>query len=207
MRTFKAVYAFIPGVLLLCAAITPTAKADVIYTYSGNDFNSFFGTALTASNFVSASFTFASALPGNLNFADERGSLLNWTVTDQSNTLSQGGGNYLANLNLSTNASGAITNNLSSNWAFFAETTAGGPPNWLQIASQDTGIVTDLSEFWLTGSDAAWIATISNDPGTWTVTTAATPEPSLTSLLGGAILLIAIVRRRQSRQSTISSPN
>jgi hypothetical protein len=61
MRTFKAVSAFIPGVLLLSAAFTPSAKADVIYTYTGNHFNSFFGTALTASNFVSASFTFASA--------------------------------------------------------------------------------------------------------------------------------------------------
>jgi hypothetical protein len=146
-------------------------------------------------------------LPGNLNFADETGSLLNWTVIDQSNTLSQGGGNYLANLNLSTNASGAITNDLSLNWAFFAFSTASGPPYRFHIASQDTGIVTDLSEFRLTESDAVWIATISNDPGIWTVTTAAAPEPSLTSLLGAGILFIAVIRRRQSRQSTFSSPS
>jgi hypothetical protein len=56
------------------------------------------------------------------------GSLLNWTVTDQTNTLSQSGGNYLE-LNLSTNASGDITNS----WNFFAETMAipssGIPPD------------------------------------------------------------------------------
>ncbi len=94
MRKIGTVFVFIPHVLLLSAAITPTPKADAIYTYTGNDFNSFFGT-LTGSNFVSASFTFANALPDDLDFADESGALLNWRVTDQTNTLSQAGGNYL----------------------------------------------------------------------------------------------------------------
>ena len=207
MRNIGTVSVFIPGVLLLSAAITPTAKADVIYTYTGNDFNSFFGTELTGSNFVSASFTFASALPDGLDFADESGALLDWTVTDQSNTLSQAGGNYLT-LNLSTDASGNITNS----WSFFAETMAepssGIPPDWLEIASQNTGFDNDLSEFWVTATDPAWIATVIADPGTWSVTTTATPEPStigLTSLLGGAMLLIA--RRRQIRRPNSSRPS
>ena len=77
MRNIGTVFVFIPGILLLSAAITPTAKADAIYTYTGNDFNSFFGTELTGSNFVTASFTFANALPGELDFADEK-----WVSTE-----------------------------------------------------------------------------------------------------------------------------
>ncbi len=201
MKIMRALSTFIPAVVLLSLsyAIPPAAQADVIYTYTGNDFDSFFGSALNSSNFITASFTFASALPDDLDLADESGSLLNWTVSDQTNTLSQFGGNYLT-LDLTTNESGEI-----ANWSFFAETIAetssGIPPNWLELASQNTGIVSDLSEFWVTDTDIAWIATVSSDPGTWAVT-ASTPEPSTigwTCLLFGAMLLVAMQRQRQSR--------
>jgi hypothetical protein len=80
--------------------------------------------------------------------------------------------------------------------------SSGIPPDWLEIASQNTGFVNDLSEFWVTDTDLASSGTVAFDPGTWAVTTTSAPEPStlgLTSLLGGAILLIAKRRPRQIR--------
>lgn len=138
----------IPGALLLFSAAALNASAQVTYTYTGNNFNDIYGTGVTDSNFVSASFTFADALPDELDAVNEIGSLLNWTVSDGSNTLSQSNGDVLALADLSTNASGAI-----DSWYFLAD--SGSPPNWLEIASENNGIVTDLSEFWLTQSDAA----------------------------------------------------
>jgi hypothetical protein len=148
---------------------------------------------------VSASFTFATPLAAGLNFADESASLLNWTVTDGVNTLSEGGGDYLAALDLSTDSAGVI-----GPWNFLAEsapfTPSGQPPDWLDIGSQNTGFITDLSEFWVTQTDPSWIATISNDPGTWNVTVVTMPEPSTTvsSCLATAMLLFAMRRRRSS---------
>jgi hypothetical protein len=200
MRILRTVIQAAPGVVLWLAVSAGNAKADVIYTYTGNDFNDIFGTSLTESDFVSASFTFASPLPAGPNFADESGSLLNWTVTDGVNTLSEGDGNYLAGLDLSTDLLGDV----SASWNFLAEsspyTSTGPPPDWLEIGS-NTGFSTDLSEFWITQSDPAWLASSSNDLGTWTVTTTPTPEPSTTAwtcLLAGAMLLFAMRRRRSS---------
>jgi hypothetical protein len=106
---FRATFALISGFLLFFAAITSSAKADVIYTYTGNDFNSFSGSPpLNSSDFISSSFTFASALPDNLNDVENPGSLLNWSMSDQVDTLSDTGGNTLL-IFVSTNASGTIT--------------------------------------------------------------------------------------------------
>ena len=74
---FRTSFAFISGFLLLFSAIAPAAKADVIYTYTGDDFNTFSGSPpLNSSDFTSASFTFASALPDNLNDVENPASLL-----------------------------------------------------------------------------------------------------------------------------------
>lgn len=77
MRTLRTIIRVAPGVVLWLAATAGNVKADVVYTYTGNAFDSIFGTALTDSDFVSASFTFASPLAAGLDFADESGSLLN----------------------------------------------------------------------------------------------------------------------------------
>lgn len=207
MQISGAVFVMIPSMLLLLAAAGRNANAQVTYTYTGNDFGPIYGTALTTSDFVSASFTFASPLADGLDFVEESANLLSWTVTDQINTLSMADADVLG-FELTTNGAGDITN-----WEFLASTAvippSGIPPNWLEIGSANYGTyVVDLSEFWLTQSDPSWIASIPNDPGTWTTTTSAAPEPStlgLTALLSVAIMVFEIRRRRQTRQPVPSS--
>ena len=50
---FRIRFAFFPGFLPFFAAMTPPVKADVIYTCTGNDFNSFSGSPpLNSSDFI-----------------------------------------------------------------------------------------------------------------------------------------------------------
>jgi hypothetical protein len=201
MRIFRSVFEFIAGVLLLFAAVAPTAKAaTVTYTYTGNDYV-YFGSPLTASDFITASFTFASPLPDDVTLADETGAVLDWTTSDQVTTLSQSGGNYLDLLQFTTDAFGDITN-----WNFATETSNGCSLNCSFLNSVNPVAPTapqDNSSFSADGIDQTWAGGNVADPGVWTVTTSAdTPEPATFGLFGCGLVLafgITSIPRRFAR--------
>ena len=79
-----------------------TAKADTIYTYTGNDFEVVDGPYST-SDYISASFTFADPLSfGFLNYV----SPTSWSITDQTLTLTSASDNLV--LGLEADAAGDI---------------------------------------------------------------------------------------------------
>ena len=214
--TSRAISGFVLGVLLSFAAAAPTARADVVYSYTGNDYDSFhcwydcpvgYGQIgdPSPSTFLTASFTVADALPDDRSLAGESVAVLDWTISDQTFTLSPSGGNsglssnYLADLLVGTDASGDIIQ-----WDFSAETTS---ESGLLL---DTDYVGDGSTFFCCGT-IAWDGG-NADPGTWAETTtpdSSTPEPSTSVLvsLGGAILLFAMRRRHRRRLATLFNPH
>ena len=85
MRISRKAFAFVLGVVLAFAVTEQAAKADIIYTYTGNDFTNVGGDDLSStSDFISGWITFASPLPDNSieqnNLAD---SVISWGFTDQ----------------------------------------------------------------------------------------------------------------------------
>jgi hypothetical protein len=70
----------------------------------------FSGSPLTTSDFITASFTLASALPANLTDANEIASVSRWAISDQVTALSQSAGDPLSVLSIWTDAEGNIAN-------------------------------------------------------------------------------------------------
>jgi len=193
---------FLVGAVLAFAGARD-AKSQVTYTYTGNDFTSFYGgSPLTTSDFITASFTFANALPDDMIYGGPD-NLLNWTITDGVDTLSQSGGNYLNGFAVETDATGDISGwDINAFTSPCSPTTVGcvhfisqGPP-YPTYAYIDA--VTDVIDV----EGDYWQASVSGSPGTWSMTgESATPEPSTPVLasIGGAMLLYTIRRRRQHR--------
>lgn len=180
------------GALLALLGAAPAAKANINYTYTflGNDYN-FAQSPFSTSDFISASFTFASPLPDNLSLTNVTSSILSWTVTDQLFTLdpSYNGTFYL---DVTTDSAGDIDSQ-----DIFADTPDGltdrievsyGPALYEISYDEATGAMAGIEG----GSATA----------TWTETTESTPEPSLLVPLGGATLLILIMRKRKTSLAT-----
>jgi hypothetical protein len=171
----------------------PLANANVILTYTGNNFTSVTG-VYTTSDKVTASITLANPLGNNLNLASV--SPLSFTMNDGEQTLTQN--NSLRNVQFSTDPTGVITN-----WDVFSAMQASiAPTLFNQIitsnAATPDGIADKGNNIFLPGS-----ASNSGNPGTWTETTVSVPAPSigrgLPALLaiGGAwILHIVFLRVR-----------
>ena len=182
--------AFVLGVVLSFAAVTKTAKADVIYTYTGDDFTSA-EAPYSTSDFVSASFTFASPLPDNLGFTDGFPAIVSWSLTDQIFTLDPDN-TILGRANFTTDAEGAITG-----WEIYAYN---GSSAEIQTFDVPGGSIFDESQAF-----GAGIAQNLDAPGTWIQESggASTPEPSTTVLmsLGGSVL-VAMRRKHRIRLAT-----
>jgi len=191
MPLFRVIFAVIPGVLLVFAATS--SAAPVTYTYTGNDFGPLnYGVPfLSYSDFISGSITFASALPDDLAYSDQSSAVLDWTFTDQVNTLSQAGGDYFDQMWFATDASGDIIQwevQVVRQNVFAIEPDIPTFFNTINIPSVQEQDLTNYSQSFYN----------SNDPGVWTEST---PEPSTAMMasLGAAIPLFAVMRRKSSR--------
>lgn len=92
--------------LFFASALTPTAQADTTYTYTGPQFNYFFGAACPPNCNIDGSFTVPTPLAANLNnFTLPSGTPVSFSsgpdVADQTNVAPGG-------ITVSTNAVGAI---------------------------------------------------------------------------------------------------
>jgi hypothetical protein len=179
------------GLVLLPAGVL---NADVTYYYTGNDFNKFINNPdLTASNNLTITLTFASALADNLNYVDESGSVTTWSVSDGIRTIASGGAGILTNLDLSTDASGMI----AADWYVNVDI-----PTQAQMQSADVAnsAVVDFS-LYLVG-DTSYGAHINNDPGVWSNTPGEpVPEPGFVGLVSAGLAGLALVWRQRRRRA------
>jgi len=177
------------GGLTVCLLTLP-AMADVTYTYTGNDFELVFGGSYTTSDFVSGSFTVASALPDNLVFSNDNVTPTSYSFTDGVQTFSSMSPPTNVTFDIGTDGSGNI-----NKWDI---TLGSGPPNNDTLSTfsggSDTGEMDNMSSF----------GEVIGDPGTWTVSgsTSPTPEPGRVSwMLVGLLAGGGIVQRRLSNRS------
>jgi hypothetical protein len=181
MNHFRKPFACVVCALLMLVAAA-AANADTIYTYTGNDYGIFASFPFTASEHITATFTFATPLAGSLPLANDLPSLLSWTINVGLPSLSLSStdsSDSMVELELGTGPSGAITA-----WDFWAN----GP---------DSEAVMSLSEdVDSVNSQAVGPVSANPNPDGWTSTTT-TPEPStlVSMALGVAVMLFAVRRR------------
>jgi hypothetical protein len=188
----------LPLVLLLTVpALVPSAKADSIYTYTGNNYTICGGTYCTGGPYA-LSIVFSTTLTGsalnNLPFTNVTSTISSYTFTDGSGlTLTQSNNaSGTLNISISTNASGNIVS-----WfvgAYTLNAIVQMQTNWNSPLGFIPGA--DFSE--TTPNFAGNFGFIGNNPGTWT-SAAPVPEPPSFRLLGTGLgaLMVAAWRRRK----------
>jgi MYXO-CTERM domain-containing protein len=183
LRNVVAGAVMVQGLALLDLS---AANANVILTYTGNDFNTFSptlgspGQPYTATDKVTASITLANPLGDNLNLKSEIP--LAFSISDGQQTLANTTpGIFFRSLSFefSTNASGTIIG-----WNVYVDLDA---TNLIQTTGQlDAGNLVNPAE-----------ASIRDDPGTWTETNVAVPAPPLSNLAALGVLGLAFFWRRR----------
>lgn len=179
----------------LCAVVlAPSASADTTYTYTGNPFTDFQGAAACTAGVgecrISASFTVASPLPDNLS--DSLVTPLSFSITDGVHTFTEL--NQLNNIAVYTNSGGQIYG-----WYFAATGSIGPSPNDVEVlltcGTLPCSPGLDFADFAL--ANPSGFADNGNDPGTWTMSTTPTPEPSSLMLFGTGLLGLPMGLRRK----------
>jgi len=193
--------ALVAGAMLVSGG---TARADIIYTYTGQSFNSFYGNSngLTTTNSITGYIDVATELGDNFDSFNNSNSvpvLLSWSLSDGVNTLSSALGDITSGnvactgcLNLETDASGDIIS-----WDFYATNGSG-----LVMIASNTGEIlndglggssptNDVSSQISVGS--AWVGG-SETLASWSES--ATPEPSTLLLFAGGFGALAWRRKR-----------
>jgi hypothetical protein len=183
-------------VCLLTVYMSATAKADTTYTYTGPEFNDFFGLVCPTFCSVTGSFTVPTPLAANENMYFLPGATP-YTFTsgtfeaDQTNS-------FLGNIWVSTDASGAIDDwdvNLYALTNAFYITSR----NYKAI-SIDSDQVARLEANPPNGYKVDGAAGAENAVGVWTVsTTPSVPEPSITLLLEiGLVVVLGFALRKSA---------
>lgn len=177
-------------VLALDMLGTAQANADVIYTYTGNDFATA-PSPFSITDKVSATLTFAAALADNLNFV-----IVNpiaFVISDVLGTLTNATASF-GFFQISTDSSGNITE-----WFIEANQT-----NVQDIATVNTfppqgTDIHDQANFLTVGGPV--FAINSGVPGSWTLETVANvPEPGSLGLLGSSLLALALIRGKRKME-------
>jgi len=181
------------GLLAICFAALPSARADAIYTYTGNAFNEFFnGGACPPVCDVTGSFTVADPLAANLPELTLI-TPISFTLTSAGVTLTDGEPTD-SSLYVATDATGAIVE-----WSWVEVGPAASPDarilteNDSSIAADDVRLGTNPPPF-----VGPRLGQISDDPGTWVETTTAVPEPGNLLLVCVGLLAIAGVARKRT---------
>jgi hypothetical protein len=173
---------------LLVVALCPGARADTVYTYTGNPFDQFSaGAACPPLCSISVSFTLAEPLPDNLPFLTLV-SPLSFSFTDGSTTITQANQSFMA-FGLGTDSQGNIG-------AWEVEVSSGSSPaNFLELST--SSFKGDSDDSTCKGLPCTIdFASIVDNPGKWTSSTTV-PEPSSLLLFGPAFLGIISWRKRQ----------
>jgi MYXO-CTERM domain-containing protein len=169
------------GIALLSS---PAAHADVILTYTGNDFTSVSGPYTTADR-VTASINLAIPLADNLNLAPV--TPLAFSLGDGVQTITNAPIRTDSSFAFTTDATGTIID-----WRIDVRVvalpndivTTGGPAG----QGIDEGII-----------DPVQVGSVFGDPGTWTTSASAVPAPPLSNLAAFGVLGLAFLWRRGRR--------
>jgi hypothetical protein len=195
MRIYKRIV-LLALFCLVTVGMAASAKADTTYTYTGPQFNDFFGLVCPAFCNIAGSFTVATPLAPNENmyFLPDATpySFTSGTFTaDQTNS-------SLGNIWVSTDATGAIdawdVNLYALSNAFYIVSTG---PN--KYASIDSDQVARLEANPPSGFKVDGGAGAEDAVGTWSVSTTGVPEPSIMLLLGmGLVGLFGLTFRKSA---------
>jgi hypothetical protein len=165
----------------------PTAHADVILTYTGNHFTTA-SPPYTVNDKVTASITLAAPLGDNLNFPNV--SPIAYSLTDGVQTITSLSSTAVGVFTFSTDATGTITQWSIQAVPFFARPVQSLPRIVTEKVEGPFGFSDD--EAGLHGFMAFNFA----NPGEWTSTSPAIPEPATVTVLGAGLLGLVFLRRR-----------